>query len=200
MKVDDLFETPMSIEPAEFRLDEPDRNAAVARDVLKDTRKRALEKFGNGEYTLFELPRAFALVRHEQEDLRIVYYMQYKLAFHKFIGRQCAQQIAVWRDNADPFSSGIAKHLFFNYLLTNYKTVITDSMQTPDGQRFWDNRVVEALQQKLYVYYVNLLPVREITQIRDFLEYRQLKLNKQIWGDEQKHQARRIIVTTTPLE
>jgi hypothetical protein len=70
---------------------------------------------------------------------------------------------------------------------------------TPDGQHFWDNRVADALQNKSYVYYVNLLPHREIIRITSLKQYDELANSKEIWGDGTKHQARRIIITTKQL-
>jgi hypothetical protein len=200
MKVDELFETPQHTFPTEFGLDQDDTNTKLAKEWLADKRKRPLEQLGGGQYTLYELPRAFILVDHEdQHNPKLVYAMQYKLAFHRFIGRQCAQQIAVWKDPTALITRGMATHIFGDHLLSTYKTVITDSMQTPDGQRFWDERIAEALSVGLYVYYVNLLPHREIIAISNVAQYKQLKGSKEIWGDESKHRARRIIITTSPL-
>lgn len=200
MKILDLFETPQHTFPTEFGLDDDVKNASVAKDWLSDKRKQPLEQFDGGRYTLYELPRAFILVDHsDNKTPKLVYAMQFKVAFHKFIGRQCAQQIAVWRDPTSLATKGLARHVFTDYLLQNYKTVITDSVQTPDGQRFWDERIAESLNEGMYVYYVNLLPTREIVNIESVEQYKKIKNSKEIWGDETKHQARRIIITTSPL-
>lgn len=200
MKGEDLFETPQHTFPMEFGLDDEGTNIKLAKEWLADKRKQPLEQLGNGQYTLYELPRAFILVDHEDPDQpKLVYAMQYKLAFHKFIGRQCAQQIAVWKDATATVTRGMANHIFTDHLLQRYKSVITDAMQTPDGQRFWDERISEAIADGYYVYYVNLLPVREILQLKNVNQYKQLRGNVDIWGDETKHQARRIIITTSPM-
>jgi len=202
MKFADLFESPQYTFPTEFNLDDPQANIQTAKDLLSDKRKTPIAKSGqHGEYTLYELPRSFVLVDHSDEQQpKVAYVMKYKLVFHRFVGKQCAQQIIVWSNTKDPNTVNLAKDIFFNHLLANYKTVITDSNQTSDGQRFWDRRIVEALQQNLFVYYINLLPTREIVPITDYKQFQQLSNDKEIWGNDPKHQARRIIITTTQLK
>ncbi len=201
MKILDLFESPpKNTFPTEFGLDDLKHNIKVARAWLKTKNKQPLESFDNGRYTLYEMPRSFILVDHQDpHEPKLVYAMQYKVAFHKFIGRQAAQQIAVWREATATVTQYISGRIFTDHLLANYQTAITDSMQTPDGKRFWDARIAEAINNGNYVYYVNLLPQREIIPITSISQFKQLTNDKQIWGDDQKHEARRIIITTKPI-
>jgi len=196
MRASELFESPQNTFPTEFGLDDADNNTKVTKDWLTDKRKQPIEKFDNGRFTLYELPRAFLLVDHEdQYNPMLVYSMKFTLAFHKFIGRQCAQQIAVWRDPTVMLSKDMARHIFQNYLLPKFKAVITDAKQTADGQRFWDERIAESIMLGQHVFYVSLIPNREIIKISTITDYRNLKIHKEIWGDPTKHQARRIIIS-----
>lgn len=196
----DIFESPQMTFPTDFKLNDDKFNVDMAREYLHDKRKKILESGENGKYTLYEFPRAFVMIDHEtKESPRIVYLMRYEVKFHKFINKQTAQQITVWRDTQHYITEGLAKHVFFNYLLHNYKAIITDAQQTDDGQKFWDKRILEALKNEKFVYYVNLMPDRELVKITNDAEYRKLVRNKEIWGDKQKHQSRRIVISDTEL-
>lgn len=202
MKLEDLFETPQNIHDTQFGLNNEQRNVEITIEWLQDKRKVAIKHYDNGRYTLYELPRAFLLVDHNNKYRpRIVYAMMYEVKFHKFIGQQCAQQVAVWRDIDDKVTIGITTHIFYDYLLKNYHTVVTDAQQTQDGAKFWRIRISEALDMPgVYVYYVDLLPHREIIRITDKTQFEKLRKEKDIWGDQHKHLARRLIITTKPLQ
>lgn len=199
MKITQLFESPQLTYPQEFGLDDDSYNLKLTRDILQNSKKQTLKKFGNDAFILYELGDRFILIDHGLAIPRIVYMMQYKVTFHKFIGRKCAQQILIWRDLTIPDTKGIAEYIFFEHLLYKYKTVITDAVQTEDGKSFWDKRIGEAIQRKNCVYYVSLIPNREITRITSAAMFRKLRDDKQIWGDESKHMARRIIITESEI-
>jgi hypothetical protein len=199
MHLQNLFESPLLTHPQGFGLDDAEKNIKMAKEMLSNKNKTPIEKFGDGEYTLYELPRKYVLIDHSDKEPKIIYLMQYEVNFHKFIGRQCAQQVIVWKNFRAPHTEDIAKNIFFNHLLQSYQTVITDSMQTPDGQHFWDNRVANSLQKGFYVYYVSLIPHREIVRIANLKQYDELANNKDVWGNEGKHRARRVLITTKQL-
>ena len=198
MKVKELFEmSPQNTFAQDFGLEDPKNNEKHAREYLRSSKKVPIESFQDGTYTLYEYPRAFVLIDHRDNDHpQIAYIVKFKTEFYRFLGRKCAQQFIIWRNTKDYITINLAKNIFFDKLLHNYDTMITDGMQTADGRRFWDIRITEALQLGVLVYYINLLPNREITQIHNDIEYRNLVANKEIWGDAQKHQGRRLVITT----
>lgn len=201
MKLEELFESPQNTFITNFVLDDRRANALETKKLLDDSRKIPLAAFKNGTHTLYEIGHKFLLVDHTNPNIAYtVYYMKFEVKFNSFLDRQVVQQVMVWADPINSNSEGsIPKHIFFEYLLPRYKTIITDSQQTEDGQRFWGRRVANAFDKGLFVYYVNLLPNREIVQIKTVQEFKMLAQNKEIWGDEQKHQARRIVIASTPI-
>ena len=75
----------------------------------------------------------------------------------------------------------------------------------PDGKRFWTNRVAEAFDHGLHVYYLNLLPARnggtrELIEIRDLQHFADLAREKEFWDREDLHQARKIIISDIELQ
>lgn len=193
-----LFESPILTFPTNFDLDTDKGNASMAKSLMKEYNKTALKDFG-GEYTLWEFKRAYALIRNV--DNYIAYYMQFKFDNVPLIKRQCVRQIAVWRSEAvTVYVKGLAEFIFKTYLLHRYGTVITDAEQTPDGKRFWGNRMLEALHDpSLYVYYLNYHAPRELVQIHTEREFENIVRSKPAYGETQAFETRRFIITSKPF-
>jgi hypothetical protein len=159
--------------PTEFNLDDLEINRQYAYQILKDSRKQPVDQLDHGKYTLYELPRAFVVIDHQVQDApRVVYLMKYDIVFHKYVGRKCAQQLVVWRDATCVAVEGVARKIFVDHLMQNYGAVITDSRQTPDGQRFWNKRIAESMSAGYHVYYVNLMPDRVVIELKTIAEFR----------------------------
>lgn len=77
----------------------------------------------------------------------VEYYVQYKsVSYQKLLAGRMIRQVLVVRNKASVFSAGIAKHVFFDKLLSIYGTLVTDTQQTSDGHAFWQYTVKEALE------------------------------------------------------
>jgi hypothetical protein len=133
-----------------------------------------------------------------------LYYVQWSEIFHKLVGHRAITQVAVWADPVDPRSTGAAARIFWEYLLPIHRVLMTDALQTPDGQRFWRNRVSEAFDHHLHVYYLNLLPgkdgQREMIEIASKSAFDRLAREKEFWGREDLHRARKIIISDIELD
>ena len=197
----EVFESPQYTFPQEFGLDEPKQNITQTLSFLKDKNKTPIAKYSDGEFTMYEFPRMYLLVNHTDDYApQTEYAMKFKLEFNKFLNRQTVQQIVVWRKLLSNFTNGLAKTIFLNELLPKYKTIITDAYQTQDGKRFWGNRIVEALGNGLFVYYINSLQPRTIKQTHSISELDNLVNNDKVWGDSQKFQAQRLVITSEKID
>ena len=201
MKLEDLFEKkPIFESPQKTFVDfGMDNDSKKNKNVGKEYQKNgiAIEKIG--DYTLYETNRGYALLN--DETYKTIYAMKFKFDYHKFLNRKCVSQIAVWADLAEQESEGVAKRIFFDHLLYNHETVITDYEQTDSGEAFWKRRIGNALRMPgVYVYYVSFVPNREIIEIKSTAELYKLEKEKEIWGNKQHNAAKRIIITTKPME
>ncbi len=75
----------------------------------------------------------------------ISYYMQYRTTQRTDFGN-CATQIKLWATIA-PGMVGLAGDVFFNIMLADYDTLISDHVHTDDGRRFWIRRMAEAVEK-----------------------------------------------------
>lgn len=202
LKEEELFEAPQELNATEFNLDDPKVNRRLAHDFTHNGEK--LEDVTE-RLSLWQRGRRIALVLEDPGKPRsLIYYVQWKERFHKLIGHKAISQVAVWRDALDPRSKGIAAKIFWEHLLPIHEVMMTDTMQTPDGKRFWTNRVAEAFEHRLRVYYLNLLPApatgeRELIEIHDLQHFADLAREKDFWGREDLHQARKIIISDKEL-
>lgn len=201
MKLKDLLESPQSVGSTEFGLDNVESNKKFGYELLNGIKSRyknktPLRKIDGS--TLWELKKQYALIR--DEDHYVSYYMKFEFNNIKFINRMCVSQVAVWRSKTyipDPY---ITKTIFQD-LIFKYKTVITDSMQTEAGQRFWALRIADALMDsKLYVYYLNYTKInQELIELHSQEDYGKIMMNKAPYGDSREYQAKRFVITTDPF-
>jgi hypothetical protein len=187
-----MMEAPAYAEATEFNLKNKEENQKYTNSVLTSTNKRIVKSYDNGSATLFETPGYYALIRTvENTQPYTIYLMEYKVAVH--FGRQCAQQVKVWRDNREIMFKNIAKEVFFDNLLFSYQTVITDDMQTHFGETFWVNRIAEALtSKKYYIYYINVGTNKEMIKINNMREFDAIVENKNPLD-------KRFVITTKPF-
>lgn len=123
----------------------------------------------------------------------LVYYVKFKeFALHKMT---CVSQAIVYNEGG---YSGITKHVFFDILLAQYDSIATDSMQSGDGRRFWENQIFEALAKNKFLYYADFEHGRyePISSIREF---RAVVQNREPWGDGIEYQQRRFIICNEDL-
>lgn len=104
----------------------------------------------------------------------------------------------VFNADADMGSSGIrgvTKEIFFDYLLTDQKFVVTDSIYTPDGKRWFQAEYSHAFaaHAKYKVYAIDLGAARG-SRIRPVTwdEFRQLQ--PLYWGQDTAHQKYRFAI------
>lgn len=195
MKVDELFETPQYTFPQDFGLSDEIINRKEAQSLLNKP-KTPVESIG--DYTLYEFSRAYALISNEAPE--IAYIVKFQYDFVKFLNRKCVSQVLVWRNNNVPETRDLATRIFFDHILPKTKTVITDLHQTDDGKRFWENRVQDAFRLGYNVYYVSLVPNRELIRINTVKDFITMSKNKKVWGDLPVNQAKKIIITTEQFD
>lgn len=191
-----LIETPRQIASQQFGLDNTENNIHHGKQFLSEPDKQAIKSIG--EYTLWEFKRHYILIHNETNY--ISYYMQYDVKPLEYLNnRPCATQVVVWRSFAVRETEGITKEIFFNELLQTWKTVVTDSYQTPDGQRFWGNIVAKAMQMPASVYFLDLSSNKKIIKINNSREFIEMENNKMIWGIDQSYKNKLLLITTKPL-
>jgi len=107
-------------------------------------------------------------------------------------------QVGVWSDPEFASPRRFAPHVFWEVLFKRHD-IISDSIQTNFGRRFWINRIGEAYSKNLCVYFLNLkgpkiAEVRRLRTIEDFNA-----MSTKVWGSEVKMRNIRLAITKNPL-
>lgn len=187
-----LLESPQSIEPSSFGLSNVQVNISQANKILTN---KKLKQIGTiKDLPLYKCGNTYAIIEYDGGDHTkpmIRYYVQYVTNWLSLIKHQAIQQVLVWRSGG---YYGIASQVFFDYLLKETGCLVTDAFQTPDGERFWNDRINDALVRGLFVYYIDILApnrvVKQLHSMNDLSSIQQIA-----WGDDQRKQEKRIIIT-----
>lgn len=187
-----LLESPQSISPSTFGLQNEATNIGQANKFLSD---RRCKKVGDIQgHSLYKCGNRYAIIEYDGGDQSrpmIRYYVQYETNWLSLLQHNAIQQVLVWREGG---FYGIASNIFFNYLLKETGCMVTDAFQTEDGQKFWIDRVKDAFSTGLNVYYIDIMaPNRVIKQLHNMNDMWAIK--RVAWGESERHQEKRIIIT-----
>jgi hypothetical protein len=108
-------------------------------------------------------------------------------------------QIGVWADPSNLVVAGLAKDIFWQILFKHHD-MISDSIQTQFGRKFWVNRLAEAFDAKLSVYSLKFTNGK----IKDAKLYPNVDalhedFNK-LWGPKITDRSRRLMICLHPLD
>jgi hypothetical protein len=84
--------------------------------------------------------------------------------------------------------------VFFNYIIAKAPCVAADTLQSPDGMKFWLRRISDALNMNLYVY-AYFKDTDKMYRIRSFSDVAALK--DKLWGTDATSENRRAIIAST---
>lgn len=108
-------------------------------------------------------------------------------------------QVGVWSDPGFATTVRFAPRVFWEVLFDQHD-IISDTIQTEFGRRFWINRVGEAYGKDLCVYWLDLKGqkirnMRRIKTIDDFND-----MSPKIWGSAVAMRSVRLAITKNPLK
>lgn len=199
MKLHDILtEAPGLISDTdEFDLKYPKTNSIRARQILNNPKSVIIWSY-NDHIHLYELKNTYALV--DTIKFTILYWVKYEITYSKFTEKQTVTQVEVWREKGEQqITSGIPKTVFYEILLPKTGNMLTDVLQTKDGKGFWLDRIGDAFKLGLYVYYVSLIPPREIIQLHNLQDV--YTVEHKTWGNPAHiFRTKKIIITTTPID
>ena len=129
---------------------------------------------------------------------RIAYAVDIEVTDEKINHTSCTQ-VVVWASpENEELLIGFPRKVF-NSLLQKYVIMITDKQQTSDGKRFWERRIIQALNDNHYVYFFDKNKdkkrLQSILNSDDFFEI----FEPLGWGNDKKHQHKLFIISLTQL-
>jgi hypothetical protein len=183
---------PLNVLDTEFDLDDIAVNMKMFKDLQK--RKGTLIK-DLGEYQLMGYPTYIALVHIPSKSIAYIVRFEVKIVF----GKKAVTQVMLWRRWGNNFveelridGMKLTAYVFFKVLFAKYDCIVTDSMQTKMGKRFWQDRIGNAFNYGFPVYYINQVSKEKILLTKDNVD----KVEKQykIWDDTKISEAKKIAI------
>lgn len=134
----------------------------------------------------------------DRENPRIAYAVNIEITNEKINHKSCTQ-VLVWTspENED-LLIGFPRKVF-NHLLQKYIVMIKDKQQTADGKRFWERRIIQALNDNHFVYFCDNssgnMQLQRIKNKDDFFEY----FEPMAWGNDKQHQNKLFVISLSAL-
>lgn len=144
----------------------------------------------------YDIVRYFA-VNFDVQPWTTVYCV--KLDYATIPPLRVACQVGVWSDDRDISTVGLAKDVFWK-LIFKRSDIVTDSIQTSHGRRFWRNRIAEAFKAGLYVYSMRIKDdkIKDAFLIKDLEAFN--KNQNKIWGPKVTDRYKRIAICKDELK
>jgi hypothetical protein len=191
-----LCEDPQQIGDVDWDLSDPKVNAEH-RDELLASQPKQLTDF-NGLKLYRRKGQIFAI--DPSDDNNLVYWVKTDVRKINVIDTTAICQRALWRNTNNARTNGLPKHIFFDIWLKEQDAIVTDGMQTSGGKNFWFNRVENAFDKGLNVYFVRELAPRSVHKLKSHKEFLSLGLDGTIWGTDPTYKHRLIVITAKTLE
>lgn len=143
MRAQELYEAPPQIVgPTDFDLSDDNANRAFAQRLLR-RKKETLED--HPEFEIFltgDLINGYIALYLKDSGI-LGYVIKYHAEKRALLG-STVTQVTLWRRSMTPHVPGITRRVFFDYLLGRWPMLMSDAKQTPDGAKFWGDRLAEA--------------------------------------------------------
>ena len=180
MKLKDLLlENPMIID----RLDDyPLNDISKNRDrynLFMQYAKRHLFDYSNINVYHTIVAKQNIIVGLNVPGKKIAYYCSFERVKIPVFNNACSQMM-VWADSR-PETKGLPRHIFFDYFLKQFDTIVSDYAQTEYGKKFWENNIRVAFEKNLYVYvyFTSSMRLKRIENYKDFLN-----VKGDLWGED----------------
>ncbi|RZR40254.1 hypothetical protein D8T58_22280 [Vibrio vulnificus] len=129
----------------------------------------------------------FAIVLLDHSSERIAYYVKARVWEDVVLNACPVTQVLLWRTNDvkhELVTTGLARAIFFQYLLDRYNVVASDCNQTVEGRDFWIRQTGFALLTGLHVYRYHRIEC-DLVEILDHAVIRDNSCD--LWGDDEDY-------------
>lgn len=186
-----LLEMPELVDATDFRMINPEVNLKLAERLI-NAKKIIIDE--NDDMVLFRTgDQKGNIAMYDKLTKMIVYWVRFVAKKHSVIGKTVAQ-VALWRNIDDVKTKNITEYVFFDYLLSEWGAVISDSQQTEDGQRFWRRMMGVAVSKGHKVGMFDMLS-KNVDWYDGSKPYPAwISSHLTAWGKEHKHQGYRFVI------
>jgi len=190
---------PQLVDPTDFNFRDKKHNQE--KYLSFKTKEKTLVHSFSPEVNLYKSSEHFVLL--DDAEQQILYFVQFKL--RSIFGHKFVAQIKLW---GNPVAlekykidgQSIGYYVFFEHLikLAEGIGIATDSMQTPDGRRFWERCIYRAFNNKFHVYFINQ-NTKDRQEAVDYADFEKKSTKLAIWNAEISGMGNRVIISPKKL-
>lgn len=184
------------------QLEDLRKNKKVYKTIAQFTPKaKKVQTFDTGiELYQIENGNEIEFYGLDPEDELVGYFMRLEIQDAQFIDTSWATQVMVYRHHLTSHKTeGLAKYIFYKYVLDKFGVAVTDGQQTIDGERFWKQRISEGFaNSKLKIYIIDF----HKESCKRLLKQEYIKLlntPNDPWGSTARHKGIRLAISDFDL-
>ena len=173
-------------------------NRAIVHPLLRDKRLKKIRDL-NEDTILYR--SGYNVFAYDPIEDFMFFFAKFIVRPYRSVGKvSVLQQKLLWASKeVRPFVH-LPSWIFFNVMLPETGVITTDGEQTVDGAKFWADRIQDAFERNLSVYYVDLSqPSTNRVKLLNWRHYHKVRNEAESYGDKEKHQFRRFVISINPL-
>jgi len=195
-----ILASPLEIEETDFNYEDIEFNEEEYTKYRKEA--KSIHRFSN-KIGLFKAKNHFFVF--DDMNHRVLFVVKY--AIISFLSYRFVVQKKIWRSPILSKSQfkiegmPVSTYVFFKILLpmADGVGIITDSMQTPSGKRFWFDRVAQSFEKGLNVYLMDRTKKSKI-KLKDDADFSAKIKQEKTWTSEDASGLnRRVVITQKEL-
>lgn len=185
----------------QFGLKNESTNSILARRILKNPDKIFMFTLGTG-INGYRVSNRFLVINEVVPC--ILYYLSWYDKYFEFLQAKVSIVKLHWKDKTKFIPLFDTQKIFFDYLLPISNAIMSSRLHTNDSKQFWLKLCEKALYSNKLVYYVDFLQNnfdnnRTIRKISDIEELLTFSKEIEVWGESNKFQARRLVISNELL-
>jgi hypothetical protein len=198
LEIFELNESPLRIAPVIMnKLESPHENKKLFKTIEQNRSKQFVGNY-NEHVELWKIVKGreteiFGLVK---EDSYVGYYVRWEQQDASFIDTDWSTQVLVWA-GVSPFTKGLPDSVFFDYVLPDTGTVVSDGEQSARGEHFWQRMIATAFKNTKYKIYLVDFNKKSVKRIAKYQDYEKLYHSPDSpWGNKRGyHNGLRIAIS-----
>lgn len=151
---DNLGESPERIPAQQFNLDNLDANQAFLKSKINKIQEIIEDSTDYRIFRTGDKNNGWIILENYSRQT-VDYVVQIKAKNWNWLPLTATQCI-LWRDPSSPYVQNITTKIFFNFILQNYPMIMSDKLQTDNGQQFWLRQMATATTRNYEVGVANL--------------------------------------------
>lgn len=136
----------------------------------------------------------------DDEEQLVAYYMRFEIQNSDFVDVDWVTQVMVWRGHLTANKTkALAEKVFYDFVLDKFGVAVSDGEQSPDGERFWKQRIIEAFANPTLKVYILNFHEKKCKRLLKTEYIKVLNTPNDPWGNTAWHKGVRLAISDFDL-